>query len=170
MNRTQTLTLAVVTGALSLAMQLFVPGIPMGVGKIDLALVPAMVGAVFAGPMAGIIIGFLHGIGSPAYLALIPSSIFSFTLIGYLAEKLRFRGGTALAIIIGRVLISTVVATLIFKPLVYPSASLLAIYLIGLGYNIPSSIIAIIVCGLIETRYFRAASNSSPAILPSAKS
>jgi uncharacterized membrane protein len=170
LGRTQALSLAVVTGALSLAMQFFVPGIPLGVGKIDLALVPAMVGAVFAGPMAGVIIGFLHGIGSPAYIALIPSSIFSFTLLGYLAQRFKIKGGTALAIIIARVLIGTVVATIIFKPLVYPSVPLLTIYLIGLGYNIPSSIIAVFLCGLIEARFFRTLISSNQALETSAKS
>lgn len=162
LNRTQALMFGVIMGSLSLAIQLFVPGIPVGLGKIDLALVPAIVGAVFGGPMAGVIIGLLHGIGSPAYIALIPSSVFSFTLIAFLAMKLKMRWGTPIAIVVGRILIGTVVATLIFQPLVYTSAPLLSVYIIGLSYNIPSSIIAIIICSLVEKRFLTVFGRSEP--------
>ena len=169
LNRTQVLSLAVVTGSLSLAMQLFVPGIPLGGGKLDLAIVPAIVGSAFAGPMAGAIIGFLYGIGSPAYLGLIPSSIVEFIVLGYLAQKLRIRGGKTLAIVISDVLMAPVIAMLIFKLLVFQSVPLLTLYLIGLAYGIPGPIIALFVCGLIETRLFGTLNSSNQTLKMSPK-
>lgn len=96
----QRLALATLTGTLSLIMQLALPGIPLGAGgKLELAEVPAILGAAFTGPLGGAINGFLHGIMSPGYLALVPTSICSLALLGYLSDKIKTRWKAIPAII-----------------------------------------------------------------------
>lgn len=76
-------------GALGLAMQIVIPGIPMGIGKIELADIPAIIGAAFACPIGGMFIGFIYGMGSGVPLAAIPTNTFAFFLISLLSNKLR---------------------------------------------------------------------------------
>jgi len=143
---TRRLTFATMMGTLSLMMQAFVPGIPLGFigGKLELADVPAILGAAFTGPVGGIINGFLHGILSPGYLALIPSTVCSLALLGYLSESLKIRWKTILAIIIARVIFDPILGVILFTLIYYgPAAPLLSIWIIGLYYDVPSAIISI---------------------------
>ena len=142
---TRRLTFATMMGTLSLAMQAFVPGIPLGWGgKIELADIPAILGAVFTGPVGGTINGFLYGIISPVYLALVPTSVCSLALLGYLSESLKIRGNAILAIVIARVIFDPILASFLFKWIYYGStAPLLAIWIISLWYDVPSAIISI---------------------------
>lgn len=95
-------------------MQMVVPGIPLGWGggKLELADVPAILGAAYTGLVGGIINGFLHGILSPTYLALIPTSMCSFALLGFLSENLKMRWKTIPAIIIARVIFDPILAAM----------------------------------------------------------
>lgn len=142
---TRRLTFATMMGTLSLAMQAFVPGIPLGWGgKIELADIPAILGAVFTGPMGGAINGLLYGIISPVYLALVPTSVCSLALLGYLSERFKIRGNVVLAIVIARVIFDPILASFLFQWIYYgPTTPLLAIWIIGLWYNVPSAMISI---------------------------
>lgn len=140
----QRLTFATVMGTLSLIMQLVVPGIPLGYGKLELADVPAILGAAFTGSVGGIINGFLYGISSPSYLALIPTSVCSLALLGYMLENLKMRWKAIPAIIIARVIFDPILAAILYKLIYYgPAAPLLAIWIISLYYDAPSAIISI---------------------------
>jgi len=97
---TKCLVFASMIGAISLAMQVFVPGIPVGLGKMELAEVPAILGAAFTNQIGGVLIGFLYGFGSRTILASLPASMFTFGLLGYLAKKLE-RGWMAIPIVRG---------------------------------------------------------------------
>ncbi|MEM3627236.1 MAG: hypothetical protein QXZ25_04350 [Candidatus Bathyarchaeia archaeon] len=126
-------------------MQLVVPGIPLGVGgKIELADVPAIIGAAFSGPIGGIITGFLHGIMSPTYLALIPATVCSLALLGYLSDNLKMKWKTILAIIVTRVIFDPILGAIFYKLIYYgPSVPILTIWVIGLYYDVPSAMISI---------------------------
>jgi uncharacterized membrane protein len=86
---TKRLTFAIIMGTLGLVMQATVPGIPLGLAgtKIELADIPVVLGSSLSGPVGGIICGLLYGVMSTANLALIPSMICIFGLLGYLTEK-----------------------------------------------------------------------------------
>lgn len=58
LTSTRHLVFATLMGTLSLVMQVFVPGIPLGIGgKLELADIPAVIGSAFAGPVGGVITG-----------------------------------------------------------------------------------------------------------------
>lgn len=147
------LVFATLTGTMSLLTQVFVPGIPLGWGgKIELADIPAIIGAVFTGPVGGVITGLLYGAASPVYLALIPSSVCSFALLGYLSNSLKVEGNTVIAIVI-YVVFTSVVNTLFFKLIYYgPAVPFLAVWIISLWYNVPGSIVSILLLVFIERK------------------
>jgi len=143
---TQRLTFAIMMGTFSLIMQLVVPGIPLGWGggKLELADVPAIVGTAFTGPVGGIINGFLYGILSSTNLALIPTSVCSLALLGYLSENLKIRWKVISAIIVARVIFDPILAAILYQLIYYgPSAPLSIIWIISLYYDAPSAIISI---------------------------
>jgi hypothetical protein len=141
-------------GTLSLIMQLVVPGIPLGVagGKLEFAQVPAILGACFSGAIGGIICGFLHGVYSPAFLALIPSTMLNLGLLGYIADNLKIKGRIIIAIIISRIILGPVFAAIIFKLLYYTGATYLSIWILGLTFGIPSAIVSIPLSTLLQKR------------------
>ena len=103
--------------------------------------------------MGGAINGFLYGIISPVYLALVPTSVCSLALLGYLSERLKIRGNAILAIVIARIIFDPFLASFLFKWIYYgPTTPLLAIWIISLWYDVPSAIISIPLYMFIEKR------------------
>lgn len=131
---------ATLMGSLSFLMQIAVSGIPIGMGKIELADIPAVLGAVFTGPVGGMITGFLYGIGSPSLLALLPSEVCGMTLMGYMSKNLKLEWK---AIPISRILFVPVLATILYSLTYLKGTPFIMIWLIGLSYNTPGALISI---------------------------
>lgn len=136
-------------------MQAYVPGIPLGVGgaKLELADIPAVLGASLSGSVGGMICGFLYGVFSPAYLALIPSMVIVLTLLGCLSDNLK-RGRIALAIILSRAIIGPVLSAILFKWIYFSSIPFLSVWLLCFSYAIPGVIIVILLRFLIEKKFY----------------
>jgi len=146
---TKNLAFATIMGALGLAMQLFVPGIPLGMGKIELADLPAILGATFTGPIGGAIAGFLYGISSGVPLALAPAETLSFAVLGYLSKNMKMKW---LAIPIVRVFLTCPLNSFLIKIIYYGAAPLYVILIRSLYYNVPSVIISVPLCIFIEKK------------------
>jgi len=147
---TRSLTFATIMGALALAMQIYVPGIPMGMGKIELADLPAVQGAAFSGLIGGVLIGFLFGLGSGVPLAAILASPISFALLGYLSKNLKMKW-VAIPIVYGLVYPS--IMAILVKIFYYGAAvPLFVILLRSLWYCVPTAIISVPLYIFIEKK------------------
>ncbi len=123
--------------SLSLAMQVAFPGIPLGWGKLELAEVPALLGASLTGPVGGAIVAFAYGVPSPGFAALVPLALVDFTLVGYLARNRRW-GWKAIPVV--HIAAYLTIGTFLFNR-VY-GVPMIAAILEGLAYSIPSALIA----------------------------
>jgi len=149
---TKRLTLAIMMGTIGLVMQATVPGIPLGLAgaKLELADIPVILGASLSGPIGGMICGFLYGIASPAYLALIPSMMCILALRGYLSEKRNDWLSVASAIIGSRVIFGPLLSAFPMKHLCFPAFTYFDIWLLCLTYAVPGAIVSIVVYCVIQ--------------------
>jgi len=137
-------------GALSFAMQMFVPGIPVGLAKVELADVPAVLGAAFTNQIGGVLVGFLYGLGSRLPQYSIPLSMFGFSLLGYLAKKLKM-GWMAIPIVRG--FVHPLLGSIVIKVLYYGPAVPLEPILIRVFINyIPGAVISVPLYIFIEKK------------------
>ncbi len=138
-------------GALTVVMQVFLPGIPLPAGKLELADIPAILGSAFAGPIGGIINGFLYGITIPSaavFVALIPASIISLSLLGFLSKNLHM---SWISILIARVIINPIAKTFLLVYLFYPpDVMILPVYVLALSYDIPGALVSIPIYALVK--------------------
>ena len=132
-------------GTLGLLMQAAFPGIPLGVAgaKLELADIPVVLGACITGPIGGMICGFLYGITSPAFYALVPSMMCILGLLGYFARRRNGSFSVALGITGTRVLFGPLLSGIMFKWLVFTSAALLDVWLLCFVYAFPGAIVSI---------------------------
>ncbi len=151
---TKRLTFAIMMGAMTLVMQAVLPGIPLGIGggKLELADIPAILGASITGPIGGVICGFLYGIASPTYLALIPSMICILVPIGYVSDKLNNWKITVLAIIISRVIFGPILLAVPMKLIYFNTLTFGDTWLLSLTYAVPGALASIAVYMLMSRR------------------
>ena len=149
---TKHLTLAIMMGTIGLVMQATLPGIPLGLAgaKLELADIPVILGSSLTGPIGGIICGFLYGIASPAYLALVPSMVCILSLIGYLSKKRNDLLSVSLAIIVSRVILGPLLLAFSMKHLCFPSATYFDTWLLSFTYAVPGAIVSIVVYTIIQ--------------------
>jgi riboflavin transporter FmnP len=148
---TKRLAFAVIMGAAALVMQAALPGIPLGIagGKLELADIPAIFGASITGPIGGIICGFLYGLASPTYLALIPSMMCVLGLIGYISDKRNNWLTTVLAIIVSRVIFGPLLLAVPMKFIYFNTLTYVDTWLLCLTYAVPGALASIAVYMLI---------------------
>lgn len=151
---TKNLAFAILMGSIGLVMQATIPGIPLGVGgaKLELADIPVVLGASITGPVGGMICGFLYGVTSPAFWALVPSMMCILTLLGYLTRNRSDSFSISLAIIASRVIIGPLLSGILFNWLVFTSAALIDVWILCLVYALPGAILSIAIYTLIQNK------------------
>jgi hypothetical protein len=151
---TKRLAFAIIMGTLGLVMQAIVPGIPLGVGgaKLELADIPVVLGASITGPVGGIICGSLYGIMSTANLALFPTMIFVFGLLGYLTNKRSDCLSVSLAIIGTRVILGPVLLAVLMKWIYFASMPFIDVWVLCLVYAAPGAVVSIGIYALLQKK------------------
>jgi len=154
MIATKKLTFAIIMGTIGLVMQATIPGIPIGVGgaKLELADIPVVLGASITGPIGGMICGFLYGVTSPAFWALIPSMMCILTLLGYITRKKSDSFSISLAITGSRILIGPLLSAVLFNLLVFTSSPFIDVWILCFVYAFPGAILSICIYTLIQKK------------------
>ena len=142
---TKRLSFAIIMGALALVMQAVVPGIPLGVAgaKLELADIPAVLGSSISGPVGGIICGLFYGVMSTANLALVPSMIIVFGLMGYFADKRNSCAAITVTIIGMRVVVGPVLVAAFMKWIYFPTMSFVDVWILSIVYAAPGAIVSV---------------------------